>query len=151
MNFEGTKSLMSIVCLCVLFVYMFMVFEVCNSMEMNFWISFGDGACLLLSLGWLLNEPCKSRCTRLVGVGKLMESRKSGRNNKWRSSSHYKHLSFPFKIDVRKQKCVLEWSFWTEKEECLSVLFFLLAWSYHFPLHYNLQENKRSIYVRCRD
>jgi len=67
---------------CVLFVYMFMVFEVCNTMEMNFLIGFGDGVGLLLPLGWLLNEPCRSRCTRLVSVGKLMELRESGRNDK---------------------------------------------------------------------
>ncbi len=29
------------------------MFEVCNSMEMSFLFDFGDGAGLLLSLGWL--------------------------------------------------------------------------------------------------
>jgi hypothetical protein len=60
----------------------FVIFEVCNSMEMNFRIGFGDGAGLLLPLGWLFNEPCRSCCTRLVGVGKVMESKKCGRNDK---------------------------------------------------------------------
>jgi hypothetical protein len=31
------------------------------------------------------------------------------RNDKWRSSSHQKQLSFRWRIDVRKQKCVLEY------------------------------------------
>jgi hypothetical protein len=59
MNFEGTKILISIVCFYVwvcFFVWRFMVFEVCNSMEMSFEIGFGDGTGLLLQLGWLLNE-----------------------------------------------------------------------------------------------
>jgi hypothetical protein len=34
-----------------------------------------------------------------------------------------KQLSFPLKIEDRKHKCVLEY-FWTEKEECLSILCF---------------------------
>jgi hypothetical protein len=33
---------------CVLFVCMFMVFEICNSMEMSFWVGFDDGTGLLL-------------------------------------------------------------------------------------------------------
>ncbi len=40
---------------------------------------------------------------------------------------------------------------WTERKESLVVLCVLLAWSYHFLLCYNLQENRRLIYVRCRD
>jgi hypothetical protein len=39
MNFEGAESLMSIfvsVFWCVLFVFRFMVFGICNSMEMSF-------------------------------------------------------------------------------------------------------------------
>ncbi len=58
------------------------MFEVCNSMEMSFRIGFGDGVGLLLPLEWLFNEPCKSRCTRLVAVGKVMELKESGRNDK---------------------------------------------------------------------
>ncbi len=54
------------------------MFEVCNSMEMSFRIGFGDGVGSLLPLGWLFNEPCRSRCTRLVGVGKVMELKESG-------------------------------------------------------------------------
>jgi len=51
-------------------------------MEISFRLAFGDGVGLLLSLGWLFNEPCRSRCTRLVGVGKVMEAKESGRNGK---------------------------------------------------------------------
>jgi len=47
---------------CVLFVYKFMVFEVCNLMKMNFYIGFGDRVGLLLKVSWLLNEECKSCC-----------------------------------------------------------------------------------------
>jgi hypothetical protein len=59
-----------------------MVFKICNSMEISFRLAFGDGVGLLLSLGWLFNEPCRSCCTRLVGVGKVMEAKESGRNGK---------------------------------------------------------------------
>jgi hypothetical protein len=113
MNFEAVESLMSIVCFYVLACFLCLqVYGVWslqfNSMEMSFWVGFGDGAGLLPPLGWLLNEPCRSRCTRLVGVGKVRELRESRRKDKWRSSSHQKKLNFPFEIDVRKQKCVLE-------------------------------------------
>jgi len=53
------------------------VFEVCNSMKMNFCIGFSDGMGLSLQLGWLLNEGCKSCSGRLVGVGDWMEARES--------------------------------------------------------------------------
>jgi hypothetical protein len=59
-----------------------MVFKICNSMEMSFRIGFGDGAGLQLPLGWLFNEPCRSCCTRLVGVVKVMELKESERNDK---------------------------------------------------------------------
>jgi hypothetical protein len=48
-----------------LFVYKFMVFEVCNSMKMNFCVGFGDGVGLLLQVNWLLNEECRSRCEEI--------------------------------------------------------------------------------------
>ncbi len=50
-----------------LFVCRFMVFEVCNSMKMNFCVGFGDGVSLLLQVNWLLNEECGSRCKSLDG------------------------------------------------------------------------------------
>ncbi len=46
-------------------------------MEMNFWVGFGDGVGLLLQLGWLLNEECKLRNWRLVGVRDWMEASES--------------------------------------------------------------------------
>jgi hypothetical protein len=55
----------------VLFICRFMVFEVCNFMEMNFWVG------LLLELGWLLNEECRSCSWKLVGVGDWMEANES--------------------------------------------------------------------------
>jgi hypothetical protein len=58
------------------------MFEVCNSMEMSFRIGFGDGGGIPLPPGWLFNEPCRSCCTRLIGVGKVMELKESARNNK---------------------------------------------------------------------
>jgi len=48
-----------------------MVFEVYNSMKMNFCVGFGDGMGLLLQWGWLLNEECGSRW------GVWMEARES--------------------------------------------------------------------------
>jgi hypothetical protein len=55
MSFMDAESLMSIVhfygLLCFV-CYKFMVFEVCNSMEMNFWVGFSDGVDLLLQLSW---------------------------------------------------------------------------------------------------
>ncbi len=62
---------------CVLFICKFMVFEVCNSMEMSFWVGLGDGASLLLQLGWLLNEECRSHSWKLVGVGDWMGASES--------------------------------------------------------------------------
>jgi hypothetical protein len=44
---------------------MFMVFEVCNSMKMNFCLGFGDGVGLLLQVSWLLNEKCRSHCREI--------------------------------------------------------------------------------------
>ncbi len=55
----------------VLFVCRFMVFEVHNSMKMNFCVGFSDGTGLLLQWGWFLNEECGSRW------GVWMEARES--------------------------------------------------------------------------
>jgi hypothetical protein len=70
MNLEGTENPLFVVRFlfwCILFFYRFMVFQVCNSMKMNFCIGFGDGAGLLLQVSWLLNEECRSHCESLDG------------------------------------------------------------------------------------
>jgi len=70
MNLEGAKNPLFVVrfsVLVFLFVCRFLVFEVCNSMKMNFCVGFGDGISLLLQVNWLLNEECRSRCESLDG------------------------------------------------------------------------------------
>jgi hypothetical protein len=44
-----------------------MVFQVCNSIKMSFYIGFGGGAGLLLQMSWLLNEECGSHYESLGG------------------------------------------------------------------------------------
>jgi hypothetical protein len=74
MNFEGIENPMFVVrffALVCFVVCRFMVFEVYNSMKMNFCVAFGDGMGLLLQWGWLLNEECRSHW------GVWMEARES--------------------------------------------------------------------------
>jgi hypothetical protein len=58
---------------------------------------------------------------------------------------------FSFRIDVRKQECVLEGIWDKIRKNAFLFLCFLLALSYHFPLRCSLQENRRLIFVRCKD
>jgi hypothetical protein len=105
--FVGTESLMFVVRFffwCVLFVCKLMVFQVCNSIEMNFWIGFGDGAGLLLQLGWLLNEECGSRSWRLVGARDWMEVNELIMDYKQRSLGLQKITKWSFSIIIREKK-----------------------------------------------
>jgi hypothetical protein len=153
MNFEGAESPMCIVCFCVLVCFVCLQVYGVWSLQFN-----GDG---FLSWLWWWKEFTAATGVALEWAMQIMlcmtgwcweddgaERKRDG--YKSRSWSHQRQLSFPFRIDVKQQKYVLECS-WTEKEECLSILCFLLAWSYLFLLRCSLLENRRLIYVRCRD